>query len=574
LLQTAKDLKEDTETDEPALPGEPASPEEPALLGEPALLEEGGITLDGEAGSITLKFTGALENFVPADYIKIEPAGGSGGKKAVLYSKGEAVTDDDADVRVYTEVVPKGINEKGEYEYEIKLDAVVTSPPSGKVTLAVLPADKPEAQASMGSANLGAETLAAQFSEGGTGGETIELDAMIEIKDAATLAFISGTDELYTLSEKYKQTADIYISGEWTPIGPVASPFTGSFDGGGYKIFPNITSSTDISIFGYAEGATFENVHIGKGTMKTSNGSVSGIVYYAKDHMTFSHCSNAATLEGTDISGGICSRTMVTVSFKDCWNTGNITVKPTSASKYIGGIVGSLNIGTAGDDPPSIENCYNTGSITGVPETNNISSIVVGGIVGFVGATKTYATIKNCYNTGKVTAKSKIIYAGGINGYITGSADKSKIIACYNTGDVEAVGERQGNDAIYIGGISGQNVSADVSITASYSTGSVTNATTGNNTAKVVGIGGISGYTNKDAVVTNACYWTGNGPEKGVGYTTSATEGSDEGAVKFASGVWPSTGSGEGQSDEWGTQNWKSLGSYGGSYPKLAWEKD
>jgi hypothetical protein len=533
---------------------------------------EDSIVLDNEAGTITLKFTGdieELEDFVLTDYITIEPAGSSSGKKVKVYSKGEAVEDDGADVRVYMELVPKEVNEKGEYEYEIKLEAVVSMAPSGSVTLAVSPADKPELEPSMYPANLGTGPLAAQFSGGGTGGETIELYAMIEIANKETLASIKAGDDYFPLSEKYKQTADITISGTWTPIGTSTNPFTGSFDGGGYKIFPNITLETgNAVIFDYADKATFENIHIGEGSMKASNGNVAGIVYQAKD-ATFINCSNAATLEGTgNHAAGICGWAGPGSSFIDCWNTGAITVNGTSGSKQAGGICASVALSnTFGTPSPfTVENCYNSGSITGVTATN---TLLVGGIIGALGGSNTYATIKNCYNTGTVTATGKTIHAGGITADAAGSADKSKIIACYNTGDVKVIGTRQGSDKFYMGGITGYNVSANVSITASYSTGDVINATTGDATASEVGIGGISGYTNATStVVTAACYWAGDGPTKGVGIIkSSAPEGSDEGTVKF-SDSWPTNDTHE----DWGTKYWKPISNE--SYPKLAWEKD
>jgi hypothetical protein len=539
-----------------------------------ALLED-GIALDGEAGTITLKFNGEiedLENFAPLDYIKIETAGSSSGEKVAVYSKGKTVEDDDADVRVYMELAPKGINEKGEYEYEIKLEAVVKMAPSGKVTFAVSPADKTEPQASMLSANTGTGPLATQFSELGT--DTIELDAMIEVKDKETLALISADDEDFPLDEKYRQTADIYISGEWTPIGTEARPFTGVFEGGyyvdgnnekqSYKIFPNITFTENFSIFGYADGATFENVHIGEGSMTTTGNTLGGIINVATN-TTFKNCSNAATLEGKSV-GGICYNSDST--FIGCWNTGNI-----AGISQAGGISAITTIGS------SFQNCYNTGDITGER---------AGGICG-----QARGDIIACYNTGTITAvDTAAVHIGGIVGNFSGSYKnpviKGYITACYNTGDVLSNVDRTAKGKVYIGGITGYNVDGVATLTACYSTGTV--SLTGSNHAQselyAGGISGYSGYNKSDEVpdpIVTACYWEakeGDGTSvNGIGYRKSVTAASDEGTYKFASGVWPST-NGEGGDAEWGTGDgsgsgsgkyWKSLG--GGSvYPKLWFE--
>ncbi|MDR1339089.1 MAG: hypothetical protein LBK58_03420, partial [Prevotellaceae bacterium] len=119
--------------------------------------------------------------------------------------------------------------------------------------------------------------------------------------------------------------------------------------------------------------------------------------------------------------------------------------------------------------------------------------------------------------------------------------------ACYNTANIS------GGDH-YIGGISGNSTST---ISSCYSIGAVS----GNG----VSIGGICGRISGSGSVT-ACYWKDIPGDKAAYGTGSSS--SNAGAGIFAAGVWPS-------SAEWGSSNWKTLGSWNDGnpvYPRLAFE--
>ena len=56
------------------------------------------------------------------------------------------------------------------------------------------------------------------------------------VNDETTLKKVgSGTDG-WELSSYYRQTANITLTGNWTPIGNSTTRFTGTYDGGGYSI--------------------------------------------------------------------------------------------------------------------------------------------------------------------------------------------------------------------------------------------------------------------------------------------------------------------------------------------------
>jgi hypothetical protein len=582
--------------------------------GPPALLEDGGIVLDGDAGTITLKFSGEVEDFAPLDYIKIEPAGSSSGEKVAVIKKGETVEDNGETVHIYMELVPKGINEKGEYEYEIKLDAVVKFPPSRKVEFAVSPADKPEPQASMRSANVDTVLPVVQFSE--LGADTIELYAMIEIADAEFLAFINtGSDN--SLKEKYKQTADITISGDWTPIGAENSKFMGTFDGGGYTIFPNITSSGRLGIFGYAEGATFENIHIGTGSMTTTGNSAIGGIAVDATNTTFTNCSNAADLTSGEASaGGICLTLRESSLITGCWNSGDIIgytaggicsfVSGNSAiikncynsGHIVGGNSdkgGSEAGGIAGSNSGKIFACYNTGAVeVKALSGENQKTGYAGGIVGSLNG-----EITACYNTGAVKgAQAWQSYVGGIAGQVNGVNGPS-MTACYNTGYVSssATLSEEYTD-VSIGGIAGRahnGGSKAITITACYSTGTVeytglSTVPADNSLYQAICVGGVFGVCGSTTEITSTfsdCYWKAvEGLDYGIGGTMAAdddcfadeTEPSNEGTTQFGDAAWPAN------SGEWGTGDgsgsgkyWKSLGAWNGEnpvYPKLWFENN
>lgn len=95
------------------------------------------------------------------------------------------------------------------------------------------------------------------------GGSTIQAAGCTQINDAAGLDNIRND-----LTGDYCLTADIDLAGYsdgdgWEPIGTNGSRFTGTFDGAGFTI-SNLTinspSADFIGLFGYAEGATIQNV--------------------------------------------------------------------------------------------------------------------------------------------------------------------------------------------------------------------------------------------------------------------------------------------------------------------------
>ena len=122
------------------------------------------------------------------------------------------------------------------------------------------------------------------------------VSAQTQITDEAGLKAIANDP-----SGNYVLAADITLTGQWTPLGTEASPFTGTFDGGGHSIKGlTVTASRD---FGYAKGATLKNVSI-IGAKVDGDEHVGILLGNAKE-VTISGVMTSGVVTGRDHVGGI-----------------------------------------------------------------------------------------------------------------------------------------------------------------------------------------------------------------------------------------------------------------------------
>ncbi len=205
----------------------------------------------------------------------------------------------------------------------------------------------------------------------------------IIIKSAEDLAKI-GKEEGYPLGGNYIQMSDIdlsdYNDGEgWVPIGDDTNPFTGNFDGNGFKIrnlYINRPDTYYQGLFGQTRGATITNI----------------------------------SLEYVDVTGRNCTGGLVGYAY-DSTITNSYATGSVEGGTNTGGLVGHVGSSSA------ITNSYATGSVTGGNDT--------GGLVGFTNN----STISNSYATGSVTGASSV---GGLVGkMINGDAYSSKVEYSY-----------------------------------------------------------------------------------------------------------------------------------------------
>jgi len=380
----------------------------------------------------------------------------------------------------------------------------------------------------------GADMMLAGFAEGnGTEEEPYIIKAAAEldaVRGESDAHYMLGCDIDLTayLSDGGAGYAKWGVSG-WEPIGASTAPFTGSFDGAGYKIIGlwiNRSSTDSIGLFGSTSSAAIKNLGVEIATVGvTGNSNTGGLVgtqiggrivdSYVTGRISGSrmtgglvgnqvggsitncHASGSVAITGTECGGGLVGHQLNGGRISDSYATGSVT-----GPRRIGGLVGhiyqssvisnsyatgSVN-GTRGigglvgeQENGSIISCYATGSVTGsVTGTTDI-----GGLVGaqYIGS------ITSCYATGSVSGSGNA--TGGLVGCLSSSS--SNITNSYATGNVSGGGD-------YIGGLVGQSNS---SITGCYATGSVTSSA-----ADTEYIGGLVGYQYGSSIIS--CYTTGN----------------------------------------------------------------
>lgn len=277
------------------------------------------------------------------------------------------------------------------------------------------------------------------------------------------------------LSAHYKQIADIDLQTitNWVPIGYNAvnpnSPqmFSGSFDGGNYKISNLSTNfhadgNNNVGLFAGSNGATFKNMDLQDvnvhGYMLV--GSIVGHLYLS----TMENCSANGTVRGEfHTIGGLAGYN----------HNGTMRMNGFGGSVYAGyGMVGGL----AGRTYEAlIEDCYSAATVI------NLEHYDAGGLVG---SHESDSVIRSSYATGNVTGD---LETGGLVG--RSYSGTGAISDCYATGNV--------NGRNWVGGLLGYNNNGSI-VSNSFSLGRVTG------TSNVGGFAGenlgtiTSSYYNKD----------------------------------------------------------------------------
>ncbi len=278
------------------------------------------------------------------------------------------------------------------------------------------------------------------------------------------------------LGYHYRLMNDLDLSGiaHFEPIGSYETriPFTGSFDGNGYRIYgltqKHIGGVKDSGLFGYSQGDIMNlgvvNVDLSRDMTEKY---VGGLVGYNDGDVT--NCYLRGNVEG----GG----------------TESTMLESLNRDHYVGGLVG-YNEGVVTD-------CYSEGSVKGKAH--------IGGLVGY-----NKGDITNGYTTGSVEGD---YYVGGLVGYNEGN-----VTGTYTTGSVEGnlnigglVGYNEGNviNTYTTGGVKGGDY---VGGSVGYNDGGVTNSYTLGNVSGDYYVGGLIGENEGDV---KTCYSTGgvNGNE-------------------------------------------------------------
>ncbi|MGM9681054.1 MAG: discoidin domain-containing protein [Eubacteriales bacterium] len=276
--------------------------------------------------------------------------------------------------------------------------------------------------------------------------------AVVEISSASDLAKLATN-----LSANACLTKDITITdANWTPIGTISNPFTGTLDGAGHTITYNINTDASsktgvtVSLFGSVSG-TVQNLTV-KGSLKASVGTgyVGTVAATLQNGGTLYNCHSSVDLTATAkqnmACGGLVGAVLHNSSSADidgtirlCDHSGkmDLTVTDSTVSDgtdltdgtngACGGILGLVGVTATAE----VKKCINTGEIK-----VNGGKYNVGGIVGQTSVNSTtVANITECANKGNITVTNlKGERAAGIIGY----ARCTTIEYCYNTGEIIA----------------------------------------------------------------------------------------------------------------------------------------
>jgi hypothetical protein len=207
----------------------------------------------------------------------------------------------------------------------------------------------------------------------------------------------------------------------FSPIGSLATPFTGSLDGQGHVIrnlYINRPGYDAIGLFGYASSAaTISNVGLESGSV-SGKWNVGGLIGTGYASVTSCYATCAVTGTGSYVGGLIGDSGGPVTS---CYATGDVSADLNN----VGGLVGQ-NYET------TITSCYATGDVSGTQ--------TVGGLVG---NNYSDSVITSSYASGGVTGSA---YVGGLAGYNEGNANSVDL--CYwdttsdtGTGQASAVGD-------------------------------------------------------------------------------------------------------------------------------------
>lgn len=250
-------------------------------------------------------------------------------------------------------------------------------------------------------------------------------DGYYQIGSAAALGWMAaqinnGTYNNNLNTEKFILTADITLTGDWTPIGKSGTytAFKGIFDGDGHTISGMSVSGSinaNYGLFGYVDGGTIKNLTV-EGTITiTVNGSssygIGGIVgNFAGTSGTIENCVSNVTITGGQNAGGIAGYvsggySSATKAIRSCANLGSITTNSNNAGGIVGYTYGQV----------TIDSCYNRGNITS-------GNLRAGGITAYLNSS--YATVQNCYSTGTITATNN-------KAAIVGNKSSGMVKDCY-----------------------------------------------------------------------------------------------------------------------------------------------
>ncbi|MFG1422819.1 MBG domain-containing protein [Roseixanthobacter liquoris] len=185
-----------------------------------------------------------------------------------------------------------------------------------------------------------------------------------------------------------QQPAQMWSSAGFSPVGSMATPFTGSLNGAGHTLadlYINRPSADYTGLFGAMGNATISNIGLLGGSV-VGRGQVGGIAGYAGNSNLLQVYSNAA-ISGYNFTGGLLGESWIG-SIVNSYVTGSV-----SALGSTGGIIGYAEATT----------------LSGVYASGYVSGGVGGGLIGVFGYSP---TLMNVYWDSQTTGRSTSVGGG------------------------------------------------------------------------------------------------------------------------------------------------------------------
>ena len=190
------------------------------------------------------------------------------------------------------------------------------------------------------------------------------------IANQTQLAQLASDSNCRVSGLHFKQTADITLSGTWTPIGTSPLPFRGSLDGDEFTISGMSISSSltgPAGLFGVLDGAAVTDLRI---TGFTNTTDLTTSLYFQRGGLagiatgsTISNVGVEGTVRGAGAVGGLIGQLNQGNTISRSWSNSTVT---TNNSWYTGGLIGYAQ------GPSTITESYSSGSVTGKPFTGGL----------------------------------------------------------------------------------------------------------------------------------------------------------------------------------------------------------
>jgi len=206
-----------------------------------------------------------------------------------------------------------------------------------------------------------------------------------QVNDANSLA---DTSNCATSSTYFIQTANIALSGSWSPI-----QLYGQYNGNGFQI-------TGLSVTDATVGA-----NIGLFSIINAGASVSNLTLPS---ISLTSVGNVGALAGTMSNGTVTN----------CSSSGTVTANSGAGTLNAGGLIGLVTGGTVSSSSSSVTLTFNPATASGT----NIMS--VGGLIGSVNTTAAVASVTGSFTTGAVNSTNATVGTTGSAGFsnLVGSA--------------------------------------------------------------------------------------------------------------------------------------------------------